>query len=261
MKAPAEILEDLVQRARAGDPHARDQLIRDYTPFVLKAACKASKKPYLVLGRDDEASLALMAFDEAIAGFDPSRGISLFSFAEMVIRRRITDFYRKERFRSREIPISNFAAKSEASDAKDSLQAVEVKQAMTQYALAEEAHERRAEIQRYRELLSKYHIDFDDLVRVAPRHRDARERAIEVARMVAENPEWREYFLATGCLPLARLAKVSGLSRKTLERKRKYIIAVALILAEDFSYLAEYVRQPRPVGASGASGRRLEGDQ
>lgn len=261
MKAPAEMLEDLVQRARAGDPHARDQLIRDYTPFVLKAACKACKKPYLVLGRDDEASVALMAFDEAISGFDPSRGISLFSFAEMVIRRRITDFYRKERSRSREIPLSNFAAKSEDGDVKDSLQAVEVKQAMVQYALAEEAEERRAEIERYRGLLAKYRISFDELVRVAPKHRDARERAIEVARLVAEKPEWREYFLATGCLPLAELVKVSGLSRKTLERKRKYIIAVALIFAGEFSYLAEYVRQPQLAGVSGSVVRSLEGDR
>lgn len=261
MKAPAEILEDLVQRARAGDPHARDQLIRDYTPFVLKAACKACKKPYLVLGRDDEASVALMAFDEAIAGFDPSRGISLFSFAEMVIRRRITDFYRKERSRSREIPLSDFVASSAGGDARDNLQAVEVEEAMAQYALAEEAGERRAEIERYRALLSRYSINFDDLVRVAPRHKDARERAIEVARLVAEKPEWREYLLATGCLPLAELVKVSGLSRKTLERKRKYIIAVALIFAGEFSYLAEYVRQPQPAGASGSAARRLEGDQ
>ena len=42
-------------------------------------------------------------------------------------------------------------------------------------------------------------------------------------------------------LPMKELSKNSGVDRKTLERHRKYLIAVALILMEDLPHMAEYV--------------------
>lgn len=44
------------------------------------------------------------------------------------------------------------------------------------------------------------------------------------------------------------LEKLTGLSRKTLERGRKYIIAMALLInsREDYLYLSSYLKLPSP---------------
>ena len=65
-----EELSTLVIKAQAGDKLVREQLIKVYRPFYLRAASQVAKK-YLVLGRDDEASIAMSAFDEAIDAYNP----------------------------------------------------------------------------------------------------------------------------------------------------------------------------------------------
>jgi len=51
-------------------------------------------------------------------------------------------------------------------------------------------------------------------------------------------------------LPLTELEKNTGIRRKNLERGRKYIIAMALLISrrEDFLYLSSYLRLPFGLG-------------
>jgi len=51
---------------------------------------------YVAYGQDDELSIALMAFVEAIRSYDVSKG-NFLSFSQNVIKRRIIDYYRKEK--------------------------------------------------------------------------------------------------------------------------------------------------------------------
>jgi RNA polymerase sigma factor len=43
-------------------------------------------------------------------------------------------------------------------------------------------------------------------------------------------------------LPSAELYRLSGVSRKTLDRYRKYIIMAALVLSDDYPQIAEYLK-------------------
>jgi RNA polymerase sigma factor len=43
-------------------------------------------------------------------------------------------------------------------------------------------------------------------------------------------------------LPIKQLEKMVDVSRKTIERNRKYIIAIALILASDYVYMKDYIK-------------------
>jgi len=58
---------------------------------------------------------------------------------------------------------------------------------------------------------------------------------------VAGQPELAQHLLTRRELPLKQLEEQVGVSRKTLERQRKYIIAVTLILLEDFYHLRRYI--------------------
>ncbi|HNZ41580.1 MAG TPA: sigma-70 family RNA polymerase sigma factor, partial [Clostridia bacterium] len=70
-----------------------DDLIRDYIPFIRSEASKAVSG--FCTEQDDEFSIAMIAFHEAILGYERERGAFL-NYASMLIRSRIIDYQRKE---------------------------------------------------------------------------------------------------------------------------------------------------------------------
>ena len=77
------------------DVAAADQLICDYLPFIKAETAKFLKRPPID-GQDDELSIAMMAFHEAIGGYSRTRGAFL-HYAAMLIRHRLIDYSRQER--------------------------------------------------------------------------------------------------------------------------------------------------------------------
>lgn len=239
--AAAIRLQQLVRRAQQGDREAREHLITAYRPFIMRAAASVSGR-FVRAGQDDEASVAMMAFDEAISSYRQQGGRSFFSFAEMVIRRRLIDHFRREASRRQEVPLSSLVPEGEDGEAADDpLVQVEAREAHRQFEEELLARERREEIWRLAQQLSALGIRFQDLVDRTPRHRDAKERALGVAKLLASQPELCEQIRRKGNLPLKELEAVAGVSRKTLERQRKYIIALALILSGNYPHLREYL--------------------
>jgi RNA polymerase sigma factor len=229
-------LDKLLAAARGGDKQAREDLIRQYTPLALRVGSQVSGR-YLQVGRDEEVSVGLLALNEAVDRFDPERGASFISFAEMVIKRRLIDFYRRQKGKV-EIPLSELESED---DEGNTLQHVEQREAVERFALQQEADDRKHEIVRYTRRLAEFGIRFSELVEISPKHEDARERALEAAKLVARNPLFAEHMQTKKELPLKQLEERVGVSRKTLERQRKYIIAVALIMLEDFYHLRQYI--------------------
>jgi len=240
---------ELLRLARSGDRGAREELIRSYTPFILKTAARVARR-YLEPGRDDEVSVALMAFNEAIDQFDGGGYARFIGFARLVIRRRLVDYYR--RCRRKEVPLSALEGEDEGDKGPS---AAEVRDALERHQWEVEAADRREEIERYQQALSRYGITLADLVAESPGHAPARDRAQEVARTLAQDPDMLQHLLSSGTLPLAELCRRVAVSRKTVERHRRYIIAVAVIIAGDFPELYEYIRPKRaPLGAGGGPG-------
>ena len=231
--------DQLIVAAKAGDDDARNELIRAYTPFVLKVASRVCGR-YLHPGQDEEISIGLLAFNEAIDRFDARRGNNFIAFAETVIKRRLIDHFRKQTATRVAVPFSDLETEDEDGHPVNQ---VDIQAALDRHALAEEAWERRQEILRLQQELAQFGIRFSDLVESCPKHKDARDRAIQVARRLATVPAYREALLKNRTLPLRELAAdpLVQASRKTLERQRKYIVAVALILMGDYVYLQEYV--------------------
>ena len=67
------------------DLQKADDLIRDYIPFIRSEASKCISR--LCTEQDDEYSIAMIAFHEAILGYERGRGAFL-SYASMLIRSR-----------------------------------------------------------------------------------------------------------------------------------------------------------------------------
>jgi len=229
--------ESLLLQARAGDQKAREKLIADYTPFVLRVAARAAGR-YLQAGVDDEFSVGLSAFNEAIDSFNPEGGMGFLRFSEMVIRRRLIDYYRKEGNRP-ELPLTSF---DESDEEGHWLNVADTEAGWRSYVAERQRQELQEEIKLFSDALREYGIRLADLVEASPRHADARERSREVARLVARTPAWADYLRRKKELPLKDIEQAVALSRKTLERQRKYIIALAIIFMEDLPHLREYLR-------------------
>ncbi|CAM3736472.1 RNA polymerase sigma factor SigI [Alicyclobacillus pomorum] len=232
-------LDKLLQRAQAGDEDARNALIETYSPFVLRIASQASRR-YIERGRDDEYSVALLAMNEAIDRYNPDRNVNFLGFAETIIRRRLIDHFRTQRTQSRAVPWTEFDV---VDDEDNVTNYVEVQTSIAVHQRAEEQEARRLEIAEYAERLRDYGLSFSELVDLSPKHADARAHAIQVARIVADDAELREYVLEKKALPLKALEDRVGVSRKTMERQRKYILAVVLLLCGDFQHLQSFISE------------------
>ncbi len=195
-------------------------------------------KRYIDPARDDEFSIALAAFNEAVNQYSATVGRSFLGFAETVIRRRLIDYLRKEQRFSQQAPYSSFDVEDEEEQI---VNPVEIHQAIEQYEKQKGAEERRSEISDLNATLQEYGISFMDLVENSPKHSDSRRILSEIGRVISEDTELSGILYNRKMLPIKELLQKVQVSRKTLERNRKYLIAVALIYSGPYPYLKEYL--------------------
>ena len=69
---------------------------------------------------------------------------------------------------------------------------------------------------------------------------DACRKALQYAR---ENPELLDTLLQTKRLPIGQLTAGSGVERKTLERHRKYMVALLLIYTNGYEIIRGHLKQ------------------
>nr|WP_246079262.1 RNA polymerase sigma factor SigI [Paenibacillus piri] len=220
-----------------GDVRLRNQFITDYQPYVAKVTSRFCKR-YIDPAKDDEFSIALGAFNEAINQFSQEAGRSFLGFAEQVMRRRLIDYVRKEQRFSQQMPYSLF----DVEDDEDNIvNPVEIHQAIEQYEKQKGMEERQGEIIDLNRCLSDFGIQFADLVDASPKHDDSRQALFVIGKQLSENTELMRIMLTKRMLPIKELLDLVEVSRKTLERNRKFIIAVALIYNGPYPYLRDYL--------------------
>lgn len=240
--------EQLVLAIQQGDMQLRNQFITDYQPYVAKAASRFCKR-YVDPARDDEFAVALSAFNEAIDQFAPQAGRSFLGFAETVIRRRLIDFLRKEQRFSQQVPYSSFESED---DEENIVNPVEIHQAIREYEKQKDMEERGSEIVELNRVLGEFDIRFSDLVDGSPKHVDSRQAITRIGIQLSLESSLMRILLEKRMLPIKELLAVSGVSRKTLERNRKYIIAIAIIYNGPYPYLRDYLRFAVSDGNRGA---------
>lgn len=242
-EANRQKLDYLLLSAKAGDEEARETLLQDYSPFILRVAALASQK-YINPEIDDEYSVALIAFNEAIDSFRPIKNKSFLSFADMVIRRRMVDFYRRQRHMEKEIVMSGFQS-GDGEEDEDEEPGLVIKGSQDQYLQDVESSERKLEIEDFKRVLGRYGINLVQLVELSPKHYDTRETLFRMAEAIINHRPAAEAVLMKGTLPYKWLSEKFGLTRKTLRRHKKFLIALCLIKSGDFPYLCSYLKKEK----------------
>ncbi|OIU72446.1 RNA polymerase sigma factor SigI [Rossellomorea aquimaris] len=234
MKKPS--LEELALDIQGGNEQLLNTVINDYKPFVKKTVSSVCKR--YIYESDDEFSIGLIAFNDAILKYSHDRGSSILSFAEVIIKRKVIDYIRKN---GKYQDISMDRSHME-DDADSPGLTVEQLVSMDEFEKQMEIDKRREEIVDFKHHLSEYSLSFNELVDQSPKHEDARLNAIEIAKTVVTSNELMSYLKEKKRLPIKKLEKRVNVSRKTIERNRKYIIAISIIMSSDYMYLKDYLK-------------------
>ena len=230
-------LNELVLKAKRGDEKVMNDLLITFTPFIKKTASFVCKR--FVDEHDDEFSIAMSGFHEAILQFSLEDNSSLTTFSHLIIKRRLVDHFRKEATRNGAIHLLKGEDETAASDVQ---RYIFNQASIESYSGEQQATERREEMIEYNKLLKDFGLSFHELSRSSPKHIDSRKTAIQIAQIIAETPDFYTHLMANKRLPMKELESTVEVSRKTIERHRKYIIAVTLLLNSHFVYIKEYIK-------------------
>lgn len=219
------------------DERAREQLIQDQEQTILRTASAVSRR--YVGKSDDEWPVALCAFSQAIDVYDETKGDFL-PFAQMLIRRELVDAYRSDARHDAELSVAPHILEGSAEPEEDegSVYLAVVRSSM-------EASDRslRDEIVAANAMLEEYGFRFFDLTECSPQQEKTRQECAAAIRALLKDPPLLvELLRQNHKLPMAELQRLSKVSRKTLDRYRKYIIMAALILSDDYPQLADYLK-------------------
>lgn len=229
-------LEETVLLIQKGDLQLQNELIEQYKPFVAKTVSSVCKR--YISENDDEFSIGLIAFNDAIEKYSTDKGSSLLAFAELVIKRKVIDYIRKEARN----PYTVNLDLQEHEEGEYSQSKIESDLSIDEYTKAIEQEHRKEEIIFFQHCLNDFNLTFAEILEQSPKHFDARQNAIMVAKEVVKDDDLRHHLFTKKQLPVKQLEAKVAVSRKTIERNRKYIIAMAIILSGNFVYLKDYIK-------------------
>ena len=223
------------------DEAAREKLIKDNRQTILRSASSAAKR--YVTENDDEWSIAMYAFSKAIDTYSPEKGDFL-PFAGMVIHRSLIDYFRSEARHAPEIAVAPEVMEGNGDNGEEDT----VYLAVAEQSAQADEHLLRDEIMEANELFSSFGFSFYDLTACSPKQEKTRRECILAVRYMLKPKERTEDFKRTGKLPIREIKKATGVSAKTLDRYRKYLVAVIILLTGDFPHLADYLKPFREEG-------------
>lgn len=230
------------------DERYLDVFIQQNKRFILFQAARTLRR--FITVNDDEWSIALIAFNEAVRTYDRSKG-NFKTFAALVIKRRLIDYMKSEQRHAPEIPAGPSAMDGEPED-PDQASSFELEIREKSAELSGEGDRGegvenpgstpiRDEIEAMQQILGKYGFSFYDLVDASPKADKTKRACAAAVEVLLKNKHLFETMHGSGALPMKELCEISGISRKILERHRKYIIAAAEILNGEYPLLKEYM--------------------
>lgn len=203
----------LLDEAKAGNIKARNTFIEENKNKIYRYTCFVCKR-ILKWENDDELSIALIAFNNAIDSFDSG---NFNSYAKILIRNKLIDYFRKN-------------SKNKAcANIDDSI----IQNMNFQSEPVEDKIDKASQIKILSSLLESFNISFEDLTKSSPKHLDTRCELIKMCKDLSQNKNIVSLLYKKHTLPIKEILEIKDVSRKTLEKWRRYIIALIIIFEDD----------------------------
>lgn len=219
---------------------AADDLVRTYLPFIRAQTAKFLRR-IANEEQDEEFSIAMFAFHEAAMAYQRTRGAFL-PFAAKVIRSRLIDYQRRESRHAGHLSLDQSLDSQEDGTtlhdalpySKDELDARFHRDATRQ------------ELAHFSEVLAALGLSFADISDNCPKQSRTLDACHRVLAYARRNPALLSQVETTGKLPMAALSQGSGVDRKTMERHRKYLVAILLAYTNGFEIIRGHLQQISP---------------
>lgn len=233
MRQEHEIVS-LVYEARENS-EAADRLVGRYLPFIKSETAKfIHRSPEE--GKDDELSIAMFAFHEAVLSYQRLKGAFL-PYAALAIRNRLIDYSRREKRHSNLISIDAGGD----DDEKPLTEQIQMsRDDISEYSGRSIVRE---EIMEFSCILSEYGLTLTNIAENCPRQARTLAACHKALACAREHTELLGSLTATKKLPLSQLALLSGVEKKTLERHRKYMVAILLAYTNGFEIIRGHLGQ------------------
>ncbi|WP_026074009.1 RNA polymerase sigma-I factor [Acetivibrio cellulolyticus] len=225
---------DILHKIKNGDKLLKDRFISDYRPFIIKSVSKVLNNKFIDIENSEEYSIGLIAFNEAIEKYNEDRKCSFKKFSYQVIQRRLIDYRRKNQKSSVVYPFSYF----EGDETYD----FEEKFFKSEYSDHVYNFEIREEFSSFVKKMGDFGISMNDLVNTMPKHKDSRKTCVKIAKHIVEDENLYDKLTIKKTIPFKSLSKYIDVSQRTVERNRKYIIALVLILKSDLDIIKNYIK-------------------
>lgn len=219
------------------DTAAADAFIRQYIGFIKAETAKFTHK-IPQEGQDDEFSIAMFAFYEAIIGYDKIKG-NFLKYAAVGIRNRLIDYYRKEKRHTGVISLDGNSGDKEDQTSllsKTDSGNHDIEQAEARLTAKEE-------ILKFEKQLEIFGISFSRVAENCPRQARTLAACHSALAYARVHTELLDSLLNTKKLPIAALSQGAGIERKTPERHRTYLVAILIAYTNGYDIIREHLSQ------------------
>lgn len=231
-------VSELILKARE-NPDEADFFIKKYMNFIKSETSKFTKRP-VYEHEGDELSIAMFAFYESAMSYSPTRG-GFFPYAASAIRNRLIDHYRREK---RHTGLIHYDAPADGDDGRNISDTISSKDDHSDYIVSRESA--RQEISEFTVNLSEFGLSLSDIADNCPKQKRTLEVCQNILNYVKSNPELLDELVKTKKLPVAKLVSATKAERKTIERHRKYIVAVLLAYTNGYEIIRGHLSQRFP---------------
>ncbi|CEN83732.1 sigma factor [Paraclostridium sordellii] len=205
-----------------------NEFIKEHIPFIIKTINEITGR-YICLDNDEEISIGLLAFNEARQKYDYSKGHFL-PYAKLVIKSRILNYLRKEK--NNNLKESLEKLREDGFDFSQEL----YNPIENQDILIEEMNILKTTIQ-------DFGFELDDLVEESPKHKDTRNRAIDLSKKINDDNKIKESMYTKRRLPIKEISIKYVISQKIIKGSKKFIITVVIVLDKNLRNLKLWVRK------------------
>lgn len=206
-----------------------ENLVAHHMAFLIRTVSDFTGR-YVSVENDEEFSIALEAFAEAVERYDSQKGAFL-SFARLVIISRLKNHAAKYSKERQNVSLEVFL--EEGGEIPDT-----GKEEREWDGLHEE-------ILRYREELLLFGLTLEKLADNAPKHRDTRRTAVDAAEKAGRDDHTVELTYRKKRLPVREVARLAQVTEKIVKRSKIFILATMIIFVKRFTGLIYWIRGTR----------------
>lgn len=214
-----------------------ESFLKDYLPFLKKLAGSFTGQG---IEYDDLLSISMLTFANCVTQYQPGKG-GFLPFVQISVRNRLIDELRKENKYRYHLSFSTQQDGTLREQAEDT--------SMKNYNLQQERENLHEEINSLHKELSIYGITFRELSKHSPRQKKARILALRLAKAVFMKEDWKNQLIQQKRLPQKELAERFSISVKTIEKHRKYIVALFLLLSGEYPHIRAFLPKTEEVDA------------